>query len=240
MREQKKSSAFSACFFRERKRYFSSSVYVMNSAIGYIMTVFLAAMFSFGEGALIFEQLPSSLKAKIVPFILVFMCNMSPSTTCAFSMEGKHFWLTQTLPIRVRDMVNAKLAVNLMIAVPSVLISSAILAFSIRPSGLDILWLFLVPVVYAVFGSVLGLFINMKMPMMHWDHESQPVKQGKAVLVMMLIGFASAVIPVVPLFIFGGIAAHILMILVCAVLCLLIFLIYRKLCALRLTALAED
>ena len=240
MREQKKSSAFSACFFRERKRYFSSSVYVMNTAIGYIMTVFLVAMLSFSESAVLFEQLPSAFTSKLAPFILAFMCNMSPSTSSAFSMEGKHFWLTQTLPVRLRDLVNAKIAVSLMIAVPSVLISSSVLAFVIRPAGLDIFWLFFVPVIYAVFGAVFGLFVNMKMPMMHWDHEAQPVKQGKAVLVMMLCGFASACIPVFPLFIFSGIAAHILMALICAVLCLLIFLIYRKLCALRLTALAED
>ena len=240
MREQKTASAFKACFFRERKRYFASSLYVMNTAIGYIMAIVIAAMFSFGEGKLIFEQLPSSLTAKLAPFILALMCNMSPTTTSAFSMEGKHFWLTQTLPVKVKDLIHAKLAVNLMFALPSILISSAILMFSIRPTGLDILWIFLIPVVYAVFGSVFGLFANMKMPMMHWDHESQPIKQGKAVLVVMFVCFASALIPVVPIFIFGGIAAHILLVLTVAVLSLLSFLMYRKLCALRLTTLAED
>jgi len=240
MREQKTVSAFKACFFRERKRYFASSLYVMNTAIGYILGIFFVAMISFGEAKILFEQIPSSLTAKIAPFILVFMCNMSPTTTSAFSMEGKHFWLTQTLPIRMKDLIHAKLAVNLMLAVPSMLISSAILTFTIRPTGLDILWLFLIPLVYAVFGSVFGLFANMKMPMLHWDHESQPIKQGKAVLVVMLVGFITAIAPAVPIFIFGGIAAHILIALAVLALGLLSFLMYRKLCALRLTTLAED
>jgi hypothetical protein len=56
----------------------------------------------------------------------------------------------------------------------------------------------------------------------------------------MFVCFASALIPVVPIFIFGGIAAHILLVLTVAVLSLLSFLMYRKLCALRLTTLAED
>ena len=240
MREQKTVSAFKACFFRERKRYFSSSIYVMNTAIGYILGILFAAMLSFGEGKILFEQTPSSLTAKIAPFVLAMMCNMSPTTTSAFSMEGKHFWLTQTLPIRIKDLIHAKLAVNLMLAVPSMLIASAILMFTIRPVGLDILWLLLVPVIYAVFDSVLGLFINMKMPMMHWDHESQPVKQGKAVLFTMLAGFFTAIAPIVPIFIFGGIIAHILMALTVLMLGLLSYLMYRKLCTLRLTTLAED
>ena len=155
-------------------------------------------------------------------------------------MEGKHYWLTQTLPIRTKDLIHAKLAVNLMLAIPSMIIASAILMFAIRPMGLDILWLFLVPVVYAVFGSILGLFINMKTPMLHWDHEAQPVKQGKSVLIMMMVGFPTAIAPAAPIFIFGGIVAHILVALTVAVLILLSFLMYRKLCALRLTQLAED
>ena len=240
IREQKTASAFKACFFRERKRYFASSLYVMNTAIGYVMAIVVTVMFSFGEGKLIFEQIPSDLTAKLAPFILALMCNMSPTTASAFSMEGKHFWLTQTLPVKVKDVIHAKLAVNLMFALPSMLISSVILMFSIRPAGLDILWLFLIPIVYAVFGSIFGLFANMKMPMLHWDHESQPVKQGKAVLVAILVSCIAVFVPAVQLLIFKGIAAHILLILTVGILALLSFLMYRKLCSLRLTTLAED
>ena len=240
MREQKTASAFKACFYRERRRYFASSVYVMNTAIGYIMAAVLSAMLAFGEAKILFEQLPSSLTAKLAPLLLALLCNMSPTTTSAFSMEGKHFWLTQTLPVKVKNVVDAKLAVNFMLALPCVLISSALLFFAIRPTGADILWLFLVPAVYAVFGSVLGLFANMKMPMLHWDHESQPVKQGKATLVVMMVDFMASAAPVLPLIILQGIAAHILMLAWVAVLVLLSFWMYRRLCALRLTALAED
>ena len=240
MREQKAGSAFGACFFRERKRYFASSVYVMNTAIGYVMAIAAVVMVSFGEGKIFLEQLPIAFTAKLAPFVLAMICNMSPTTTSAFSMEGKHFWLTQTLPIRVKDMIDAKLAVNLMFAVPSVLISSAVLTFALKPVGLDILWIFLVPVIYAFFGSILGLFVNAKMPMMHWDHETQPVKQGKAVLVAMFLNFVAAAAPVLPLFIFDEFAAHILMALISAVICLLSIWMYRKLCAIRLTDLAED
>ena len=240
MREQKTGSAFKACFFREQKRYFASSVYVMNTAIGYIMAIGFSAMIAFGEGKMLFEQLPSSFTAKLAPFVLAMICNISPSSTSAFSMEGKHFWLTQTLPVRVCDIVNAKLAVTLMLSVPSMLVSSVILMLAIRPVGLDILWLILIPLVYAVFGSILGLFVNAKMPMMHWDHEAQPVKQSKAVLVMMLVSAVAELAPILPLLILEGAAAQAWLVLVITALCALSALLYRKLCAIRLTTLAED
>ncbi|MBQ2989247.1 MAG: hypothetical protein IJD59_09100 [Clostridia bacterium] len=240
MKKQKKSSALSACFFRERKRYFSSSVYFMNTAIGYIMTVVLAAMLAFGDGNVLIASFPSQRVAKIVPFLLAALANMMPITSSAISMEGNCFWLTQTLPVRVRDIANAKLLVNLMFAAPCMLISSGILAFAIRPDLPDLFWMLFVSALYAVFGSVLGLFINMKLPMLHWDHESQAVKQGRSAFVTMFACFVTAVLPVVPLLIVSGIAAHIAMGVICLALLLLTRTMYRRICTFDLKKIAED
>ena len=243
MTKQKKSSALSACFFRERKRYFSSSVYVMNTAIGYIMTVVLVAMLAFGEANVLFSQLPSELTSKLAPFLLAVIVNMMPITSSAISMEGNCFWLTQTLPVRVRDIANAKILVNLMFAVPCALISSGMLVFAIRPGALDLFWIFFVSILYAVFGSILGLFINMKLPMLNWDHEAQAVKQGKSAFVTMFAGFVTAVLPIVPIALFaitGGIAAHIAMGVICLALLLLMRTLYKKICSFDLKKIAED
>jgi ABC-2 type transport system permease protein len=63
------------------------------------------------------------------------------------------------------------------------------------------LWLFLLPLVYILFSSVLGITINLKMPMFGWESEVVVVKQGAAVIVTMLIGFISVAIPWVLLFV---------------------------------------
>ena len=39
-----------------------------------------------------------------------------------------------------------------------------------------------------VLGSIFGLFMNLLFPMMKWDNESVPVKQGASVLLTMLCG----------------------------------------------------
>ena len=155
-------------------------------------------------------------------------------------MEGKHFWLTQTLPVRMRDIAGAKILLGLMLSVPCMLISSVIVAIAVRPNPLDLFWLIFVALLYAVFGSVLGLFVNLKLPMMHWDLESQPVKQSKAVLVMMFMGFVTAAFPAVLLLIFRGGAAHIAMAVIAVVLLLLIRALYRKICNFDLKSIAEN
>ena len=243
MREQKGRSALRACFFRERKRYFASANYVMNTAIGYILTIVLVAMACFGEAGLLATQIPSRVIAKLAPFLLALFSNVSPTTTASVSMEGKHFWLTQTLPVRTRDIMNAKILVNLMISVPCMLISSVLLAIAARPNLADLFWLIFLPLLYALFGSVLGLFVNLKLPMMHWDNEAQPVKQGKSTLIMMFAGFFTSFLPVIPMvlvLLISDVAAHIALIVISLVLCLLIHLLHRKVCAFDLKKIAED
>lgn len=240
MTAQKGKSALRACFFRERKRYFASPIYVMNTCVGYIMTIVLVAILVFGDMRDMLLQIPSAVVAKLAPFCLAACANIMPSTSSAISMEGKHFWLTQTLPVRTHDVMNAKLLVNLMISAPCMMITSIIVAIAVRPNPLDLFWLFFVSLLYAVFGSVLGLWINLKLPMLHWDYESQPIKQSKAAMITMFSSFVTAVLPALPVLIFRGIAAHIVLCLICLVLLLLMRLMYRKICSCDLKRISED
>ena len=240
MKKQKGSSALKACFFRERKRYFSSSVYFMNTAIGYIMSVALVAMVAFGDGKALLAQMPSDFTAKLAPFCVAAFANMMPITSSSISMEGNCFWLTQTLPVRMRDIANAKILMSLVFAAPCMLISSGILVFVIRPGVLDLFWMIFISLLYALLGSILGLFINMKLPMLNWDHETQAVKQSKSALVTMFMCFVTAAAPALLLLIFRGIAAHIVLGCVCLALLLLMRFLYRKICAFDLKKIAED
>ncbi|MBQ8496301.1 MAG: hypothetical protein IJ489_02465 [Clostridia bacterium] len=239
MKEQKSTNVFRACFFRERKRYFASSLYVMNTLVAYIMAIILSLLLLFSDTGKMLGMLPADMIAKAAPFVLAMICNLSPTTVSAFSMEGKHFWLTQSLPLKIKDIIHAKLLVNLMMAIPSALVSSGIILFIFRPTGLYILWLILIPLLYAFFGSILGLWINMKMPMMSWDNEAQVVKQSKAVLMMMLCGFVSELVPLIAVLLTSGIFVHIAMLSVVLLISGLMLAMYRNLLSMKLNALLE-
>ena len=238
MKAQRGTSAFRACFYRERKRYFASSIYVMNTLVGYIMVIVFSVILLFSEtGEILSGLLPGEI-LKIVPFVIALLLNMAPTTVSAFSMEGKHFWLTQSLPLRLQDIINAKLLVNLMFAVPSALISSILLLLAFRPT-MYVVWFFVIPLVYVVFGSVLGLWINMKAPMMTWDMEAQVVKQSKATLLALLLGAVSVGVPLVAIFLCEGVFVDVAMAVIVCALLVLTYWMYRKLLSMNLNELLE-
>ncbi len=245
MKKQKSVSVFRACFFREIKRYFSYPLYVMNTLVGFIMAILLPILliFSQTEDFLLTIMLLSDLIALLAPFVVGMMLNISPTSASAFSIEGKEFWLIQSLPIQPKDIVNAKLAVNLIFSIPSGIISATVIAFVLRPSVPYLLWLYVVSLICAVFGSVAGLWVNMKTPVLTWDNVAQVVKQNKSILFMMLIGFASSILPLVALLILHLYQLYLIQYILMAALLLLLpsltLLMYRQLLRVDLQALPE-
>ena len=186
---------------KEAKLYFSSSLYMMNSSCGYIMAVILAAgigiagIDSFTE-ALEMPQL-TPIITQFLPFILAMPFCMMNLTACSLSLEGKCYWQFQVLPIRPRDIYNAKILWNLMVAAPFYLVSVTLLLIFIRPEGTLALHYILLPLVYIVADVVIGLFANLKFPLFHWENEIRVVKQSASVAVAMLGGMLPVLVPAV-------------------------------------------
>lgn len=203
MKKQQETTVFNALFKRELKRYFASSVYVMNTLIGFILCIIFAVSMLFGDRMEMFEMMPipASKSAYMAAFLPALMCMLSPTTTSAISMEGKTFWLVRSLPIKAKTLIDAKLCVQLVFALPTTIISFILLIIAVRPKDIaTAIVMLLVPLVYAFFGSVAGLWCNIKNPLLNWESEAAAVKQSNAVLVMMLISLVSTIIPMIACF----------------------------------------
>ena len=59
----------------------------------------------------------------------------------------------------------------------------------------------IIPFVYLLLFSVLGITINLKMPLFDWESEAVVVKQSGAVFVSMVAGMISAILPMILLFV---------------------------------------
>jgi ABC-2 type transport system permease protein len=123
------------------------------------------------------------------------MCVLCSTTTSSISIEGKQWWIIKSLPVKTKLVCDSKILVNLTIALPCYIASTCLLCLAVRMNAAGYLWLFLLPFIYVMFSSVLGLAINLKMPMFQWESEVVIVKQGAAVLISMFIGFVSIVVP---------------------------------------------
>ena len=186
---------------KEMKLYFSSSLYVTNSGIGYILSVLLAgAIAVMGVDSLAeFMEMPMFLPLihKVLPFLLSMPLCMMSASACTISMEGKTFWQLQVLPVRAKDIYLAKLLWNLAVAAPFYLVSVVLMIIGAKPDLADALHYFLLPLVLLLFSIVLGLACNLWFPNFNWDNEVQVVKQGAAVLVSMLGGVIAVIVPAV-------------------------------------------
>jgi len=190
-----------ALFKKERKLYFSSSLYVTNTIIGYILALLLAGFIGVTGVDPLAESLGASAYAPLVrqflPFLLSVPLCMTSASACAISMEGKTFWQLQVLPVKAKDIYHAKLLWNLALAAPFYLISVILLLLGIKPDLMDALHFCLIPLVFLLFTTVLGLAANLRFPVLNWDTEAQVVKQSAAVLVAMLVGIIVVIVPAI-------------------------------------------
>ena len=208
MAAQRRRSPGAALFSREMRRYFASPTYVMNTLTGALMALVLsAAVWILGARNLAAEMLLSMEQVRrFVPLVLAMMFLISPSTCCSISMEGRQFWLVRSLPVPQEKVYGAKLGVNLALTLPCWLLCEGMLLAALRPRGLEAAAMVLLPLGYILYGGVLGLWINIRAPMLNWESDRQPVKQSRAVLYSMLAGFGSVLIPGAALWLLPGLA----------------------------------
>ncbi len=231
--KQHRRSPIGAMYIKEMKRYFSSSIYVMNTAIGYIMMLLLGVAFLFvGRdkvmNAMEVAEAARDMAEKILPFILALMGMLGTTTISALSMEGKQWWIPKSLPVSTKVILDSKILVNLTLAVPSCAIAAVLCVAALGYQGMSSVWMLVIPLMYCVLASVMGMAINIKFPQFHWDNETSAVKQGTAILAGMVLEFIVVIAGVVPVFFVSGAAYHVLMGIIAIALLLMATVIYKK------------
>lgn len=236
MTEEKSNSPFIALFKKDIKIYFSSSMYAMNSMIGFVLLIILAVVVSF--------FMPSEMKDEIflmnmlknaLPYAMGFCVTIAPITYCAVSYEGKNFGILSSLPISEKQFYSSKLLLNLLIAIPCYLISVIMMLIFLDFNLQQAINLIIVPISYILFSSVLALKIDTSNPNLHWTEEKEIVKQGTSTLFVMLWGLLSVIgggiISIVP-FVGSFISAITLLVLA--------WVFYKKLIRYPLKAIGEN
>ncbi len=198
MQELKSNSIRMAFYKKEIKRYISSGVYVMNTAIGYLMLIAMSVAICFVgvEEVEKVMEIPHVL-TNYLPFALAAMCCVNSTTGCSISIEGKQWWIPKTMPVPTKVILDSKIMVNLTVALPAIFISEIFVLFSVKGDLLTSLYLIGIPLVYSFFTSVLGITINLHMPMFQWESETTVVKQSGASFLVLLMNIVALVIPVV-------------------------------------------
>ncbi|MDE7244056.1 MAG: hypothetical protein K2O18_08785 [Oscillospiraceae bacterium] len=229
----KVSSPLKAMYKREFDRYFSCTIYALNSTIGMVLLFVVSLLLLFISPETIEQQSGitglSRMLRQVLPLVIAVFITMTSTASASLSLEGKSRWLMCSLPVRSIDIFHAKMAVNLTVICPFALISVLLLGAKMEVSLAEAVFLCIVPAVYACFMSVLGMYMNVKFPKYDWTSEYYAVKGGAiSVLATMGIGMFSSVVPMLICAVFQNYSG-IIMFAVSALLLAISFVLYGKL-----------
>lgn len=192
---QKGSSRSAALVQKELRRYFASPIYVTNTIIGPVMALGLAVALFFVDLSVIFPPEILSFDVQtMIPFVLAWPFCLMPVTAASVSLEGKNLWIAQSLPLTTQDVLGCKLLFSLLLDLPFLLLSVVMSALALELGGVEAIWLLLFPALLLLFTAVLGLFVNLHLPLLNWENETRVVKQSASTMVACFAGMALPVL----------------------------------------------
>jgi len=199
MKPLEAASPFFALYRKELRRYISSSLYVLNTSIGMIlllaMSISLLFISSEKLGQLVEIPQLSTYLSKLAPLVVSMFVTLSCTTSSSISLEGKNLWILKSSPVPKQTILLSKIAVNLTVTIPILMVSYVLLMISLRTGWIESLLLLAIPMIYACYSAMMGVLVNLKFPNLEWTSEVTAIKQSASVIVAMLIGFISLVIP---------------------------------------------
>ncbi len=199
MTELKETSPKKALQKREVKRLFSSSQYVLNTAIGPLLLIVVGVILlvSGKDGFGVYSQIPQfgQLLSTAGPLGIAFFISMASPSASSVSLEGKNLWIIRSLPVDTRLVLKAKVNVTLTLFLPAAIIAATLFNLALRPDPLYAVLMYAVPVAYSFFIAFMGLKCDLSNPKLDWTSEVTVVKQSKSVLLTMLAGMLLTIVP---------------------------------------------
>lgn len=190
LKELKVTSRFMAYFALQVKRYFGSTMYLINTIVGPMMLIVFMIIGSFSGVDEIkiylsmFER--EGLLVPILSAAILFTSSICMITASTISLEGKNINMLKSLPLSITTIFQAKIALQVVITmvVNIVAIIMGLLLYDI--SFMTALVLTVISLIASILYAVLGLLINLLFPKMEWDSETIVVKQSMSVIVAMV------------------------------------------------------
>ncbi len=192
MSKQKKKSIVNAIAFKEFKRMTGSTNYLVNCAFGELLAAVLGIItLIFGFEKIISKvtqgaPLTASMLAPAIPFIAYFFIGMVATTVCSPSLEGKNYWIIQSLPIEKTTVFKGKMLFNMYLTVPFMLFSTVCMCISAKVPAVNTLLYLILGFVLCAFSTAWGCVCGIKYMRLDWENEIEVIKQGSGVLIYLL------------------------------------------------------
>ena len=177
-----------------------STVYMTNIAIGEIMAVLLGIVtliIGFDRiVAIVTQNAPFdyAIVQPAIPFITYFFIGMMATTVCSPSLEGRNYWILQSLPVSKKDIYNGKMLFNLYLTIPFMIVSTFCLCISAKVPIITTVLYLILGVVLCMFSTAWGCVVGIKHMRLDWENEVEVIKQGAAPVIYLFPNMISVMI----------------------------------------------
>lgn len=189
-------NAISALLKREQRRYFTTPVYITNTACGFLFAVVFVVLTGIAsEKAALYIDLLSGY-FQIAPtatdvlyvYALTILISLSSTTYASISIEGKQIDVLKSLPISAQDVFRAKIWLHLSLSIPIILILNTAMVLFLQFSWYIAFLGYIMPLSFSAFVGVTGYIFNLLLPNFEWDNVTQIIKQSFPVMLSTLLG----------------------------------------------------
>ena len=242
MKEQKTKSLLNTIAFKEFKRMTGSTTYMTNAAMGQILCVVAGIAVLFVDvnkllsKALEGAPITAEMLRPAIPFIIYFFLGMVATTAISPSLEGKNYWIVQSLPIRKRTLYFGKMLFNLYFTVPFMLFATITFSISFKASVVETILYIIMGLILCVLSTCWGLICGLKHMRLDWENEIEIVKQSTAVAVYLFPNMLLSMAMIGLLVYLGTFMSSVII----SVVLIAILAVITALCVLRVLALTKE
>lgn len=201
VKKMQKGSLMQALVRKEWKRFSGSTSYMVNTGVGIILAVIASVgLFVAGTDAF-YNRMPipgfERVMCYVMPVAIVTLIGMCNTPSVSLSLEGKTIWILKSLPVEIMDVLKAKILFNLLLQIPTAIISNIFIILACKTPVFTALLAMVVSIMMCVMCSILGMILGICFVNYEWENEIQVIKQGAAsafgIFLCMFIGMGLAV-----------------------------------------------
>ena len=195
----KEKSVFGALLDKELRRFTSNANYMLNCGLGTILIPAIGILLLF-KGREFCDLMGEVLSARpgsaaILLCTGLFMASaMNDIAAPSVSLEGKSLWIPQSLPVRAKTVLRVKACVQLLVTGVPMVLAAACAAVIVQASLAVKLLVFVLPLIYTAFSSLMNTMIGVRMPLLTWTNETAPIKQSGGVTIALFGSWAIGIV----------------------------------------------
>jgi ABC-2 type transport system permease protein len=167
---------------KEVKRFFSSTLYALNSGIGMVLLVIMSVASLFFKAdieSILSQEIGFSVASEMMILIVFgFSIGMTYTPAISLSLEGKQLWILKSLPIKPSTVMLSKILFNLILIVPIAYVSLVMIGIALSIKLVSILIILLLILVFAILVSCMDAVINLYLPKFDYNNETEVIKQS--------------------------------------------------------------